>query len=423
MNKIKNKDDKHNLLLNCAHEFFWGLGLSFHTVYAIIPLFLKQLGAPQGICLSIAGLWSILVAFPQLFTAVVGRNIKDIKRAVIRVHIFAMPPIFIAGFIFAFFAPTGPNVWMLYYICFILYGVGIGIIIPIWTDFLNHTFSSSNRGKYLGISFAWNSVGGFFGGFAVRYLLNSNVPFPQNFGWGFLIFFNCILIGTILFKWYNIKTNKEISKNRSINDFMIETKEIINKNYNFRNYLISRIFLTANYPAISLYAIYSQNKFGFDIGEAGIFVILNVFASGIGSLFSGWLGDSYGHKISILFSFMAYLMALLIALLSKNMVHVYIVFLFLGLGLGAFMPSAMNLIYKFADGGDNKIYMALTDTVLAPFTFLAITIVGSVSELIDTDIILIVIGAFLIIGIFIMIFFVDDPSNQQKKQIISYNAR
>ena len=423
MNKIKNKDDKHNLLLNCAHEFFWGLGLSFHTVYAIIPLFLKQLGAPQGICLSIAGLWSILVAFPQLFTAVVGRNIKDIKRAVIRVHIFAMPPIFIAGFIFAFFAPTGPNVWMLYYICFILYGVGIGIIIPIWTDFLNHTFSSSNRGKYLGISFAWNSVGGFFGGFAVRYLLNSNIPFPQNFGWGFLIFFNCILIGTILFKWYNIKTNKEISKNRSINDFMIETKEIINKNYNFRNYLISRIFLTANYPAISLYAIYSQNKFGFDIGEAGIFVILNVFASGIGSLFSGWLGDSYGHKISILFSFMAYLMALLIALLSKNMVHVYIVFLFLGLGLGAFMPSAMNLIYKFADGGDNKIYMALTDTVLAPFTFLAITIVGGVSELIDMDIILIVIGAFLLIGIFIMIFFVADPSNQDKKQIISYNAR
>ena len=423
MNKIKNKNDKHNLLLNSAHEFFWGLGLSFHTVYAIIPLFLKQLGAPQGICLSIAGLWSILVAFPQLFTAVVGRNIKDIKRAVIRVHIFAMPPIFIAGFIFAFFAPTGPNAWMLYYICFILYGVGIGIIIPIWTDFLNHTFSSSNRGKYLGISFAWNSVGGFFGGFAVRYLLNSNVPFPQNFGWGFLIFFNCILIGTILFKWYNIKTNKEISKNRSVNDFMIEIKEIINKNYNFRNYLISRIFLTANYPAISLYAIYSQNKFGFDIGEAGIFVILNVFASGIGSLFSGWLGDSYGHKISILFSFMAYLMALLIALLSKNMVHVYIVFLFLGLGLGAFMPSAMNLIYKFADGGDNKIYMALTDTVLAPFTFLAITIVGGVSELIDMDIILIVIGAFLLIGIFIMIFFVDDPSNQDKKQIISYNAR
>ena len=418
-----NNQDRHNLILNCAHEFFWGIGLSFHTLYAIIPLFLKQLGAPQGICLSVAGLWSILVAFPQLFTAIIGRNIKNIKRTVIGVHIFAMPPIFFAGFIFAFFAPSGPYSWVLYYICFILYGIGIGIIIPIWTEFLNHTFSINKRGKYLGISFAWNSIGGFFGGFAVRLVLNSNIPFPQNFGWGFLIFFTCILIGTILFKWYHIKLDRNNHKNRSINDFLSETKSIIKTDFNFRNYLISRMFLTANYPAISLYAVYTQNKFDFDISEAGVFVIINVIASGAGSLLSGWIGDLYGHKNSILLSFISYLMALLVALLANNMFHVYIIFLFLGLGLGAFMPSAMNLIYKFADGGDNKIYMALTDTILAPFTFLAITIVGSISEFINMEIILMGIGIFLLIGIFIMIFFVDDPSNMHKKQIISYNVR
>ena len=415
--------DRHNLILNCAHEFFWGIGLSFHTLYAIIPLFLKQLGAPQGICLSVAGLWSILVAFPQLFTAIIGRNIKNIKRTVIGVHIFAMPPIFFAGFIFAFFAPSGPYSWVLYYICFIFYGIGIGIIIPIWTEFLNHTFSINKRGKYLGISFAWNSIGGFFGGFAVRLVLNSNIPFPQNFGWGFLIFFTCILIGTILFKWYHIKLDRNNHKNRSINDFLSETKSIIKTDFNFRNYLISRMFLTANYPAISLYAVYTQNKFDFDISEAGVFVIINVIASGAGSLLSGWIGDLYGHKNSILLSFISYLMALLVALLANNMFHVYIIFLFLGLGLGAFMPSAMNLIYKFADGGDNKIYMALTDTILAPFTLLAITIVGSISEFINMEIILMGIGVFLLIGIFIMIFFVDDPSNMHKKQIISYNVR
>ena len=417
------KKDKHNLILNCAHEFFWGIGLSFHTVYAIIPLFLKQLGAPPGICLSVAGLWSILVAFPQLFTAIIGRNIKDIKRAVISVHVFAMPPIFFAGFIYAFFAPPGIYSWVIYYICFILYGLGIGIIIPIWTEFLNHTFSVNKRGKYLGISFAWNSIGGFFGGFAVRLVLSSNIPFPQNFGLGFLIFFTCILIGTILFKWYHIDIDTKNYNNRSISEFLNETKSIIKTDYNFRNYLISRIFLTANYPAISLYAIYTQNKFDFDISEAGIFVIINVVASGFGSLISGWTGDLYGHKSSILLSFISYFIALVVALLAKNMLHVYIIFLFLGLGLGAFMPSAMNLIYKFADGGDNKIYMALTDTALAPFTFLAITIVGSISTFISMEIILMVIGVFLLIGILTMIFFVDDPSNMRKKQVISYNTR
>ena len=415
MPKNDSNQDRHNLILNCIHEFFWGVGISFHTVYAIIPLFLKQLGAPQGVCLSVAGLWSILVAFPQLFTAIIGRNIVNIKRAVIRVHFFAMPPIFFAGFMFAFFAPTGQYAWVFYYVCFIFYGIGIGIIIPIWTEFLNHTFSVKKRGKYLGISFAWNSIGGFCGGFAVRLILNSNIPFPQNFGWGFLIFFSCILIGTITFKWYNIKSNKKISKHRTVKDFLFETKSIIKTNFNFRNYLISRIFLTANYPAISLYAVYTQNKFNFDISEAGVFVIINVVASGFGSLFAGWVGDLYGHKNAILLSFVSYLFALIVALLAKNIFHVYVIFLFLGLGLGAFMPSAMSLIYKFADGGDNKIYMALTDTILAPFTFLAITIVGGISEIIDMQTILIVIAAFLVIGILIMIFLVDDPNNKYKK--------
>ena len=49
MPKVSTKDDHHNLILNCLHEFSWGFGMAFHTLYAIIPLFLKQLGAPQAV--------------------------------------------------------------------------------------------------------------------------------------------------------------------------------------------------------------------------------------------------------------------------------------------------------------------------------------------------------------------------------------
>ena len=419
MPKVSIKDDYHNLILNCFHEFSWGFGLAFHTLYAIIPLFLKQLGAPQGISLSVAGLWSILVAFPQLFTAIIGRNIIDIKRAVIGAHMFALPPIFCAGFIFAFIAPTGSYAWVFYYTCFIFYGIGIGIIIPIWTEFLHHTFSKKKRGTYLGISFAWNSIGGFIGGFAVRSILNSKIPFPQNFGWGFLIFFGCITIGTVLFIGYRINTPKTLRKKRTIADLIAETKSIIKTSTNFRNYLLARIFLTANYPAISLYAIYTQNKFGFDLSEAGIFIIINVVTSGIGSFLAGLIGDGYGHKTGIMLSFFSYLAAVITALLATNMLFVYTIFVFLGFGLGSFMPSAMNLIYDFARKGDNKIYMALTDTSLAPFTFLAIIIVGSMSGVINTETILTGIGIFLVIGILLLMFRVKDPKHHLDNQPIA----
>ncbi|GIS70958.1 MAG: hypothetical protein CM1200mP10_05350 [Candidatus Neomarinimicrobiota bacterium] len=84
------------------------------------------------------------------------------------------------------------------------------------------------------------------------------------------------------------------------------------------------------------------------------------------------------------------------------MLFVYTIFVFLGFGLGSFMPSAMNLIYDFARGGDNKIYMALTDTSLAPFTFLAIIIVGSMSGVINTETILTGIGIFLVKGYYFL---------------------
>jgi MFS family permease len=105
------------------------------------------------------------------------------------------------------------------------------------------------------------------------------------------------------------------------------------------------------------------------------------------------------------------------------MLFVYTIFVFLGFGLGSFMPSAMNLIYDFARDGDNKIYMALTDTCLAPFTLLSIIIIGSMSRVINAEPILTGIGIFLVIGILFLIFRVKDPKhyldNQSIAQIIS----
>ena len=140
----------------------------------------------------------------------------------------------------------------------------------------------------------------------------------------------------------------------------------------------------------------------------------------MGSFLSGWIGDRYGHKTGILLSFFSYLAAIIAALLATNMLFVYTIFLFLGFGLGSFMPSTMNLIYDFARKGDNKIYMALTETCLAPFTFFAIIIVGGMSGIISNDTILSSIGIFLVIGILLLIFRVKDPKHHLNDQLITH---
>ena len=86
MTEFTLRDHTHNLKYNLMHEFCWGFGIAFHTLYAIVPLFLRELRAPESIAVSTAGLFSILIALPTLLIAALGRNIHNIKRAVIGFH-------------------------------------------------------------------------------------------------------------------------------------------------------------------------------------------------------------------------------------------------------------------------------------------------------------------------------------------------
>ena len=62
MKELTLKDHRKNQKFNIIHEFFWGFGTAFHTIYAVVPIFLKKLGAPEAIAVSSTGIFSILIA-------------------------------------------------------------------------------------------------------------------------------------------------------------------------------------------------------------------------------------------------------------------------------------------------------------------------------------------------------------------------
>ena len=408
MSGLSLKDHYKNQKFNNLHEFFWGFGTAFHTVYAVVPLFLKELGAPNVIATSSAGLFSIIIAMPMLFTAALTRNVTNMKKMVISAHFTILIVTFILGYIFTF-SGIGKSLiaWKIYFILFIIYSLSIGIIVPIWADFLEKTTKRSLRGKFFGVGFAFNSLGAFGGGILLKFLLETSIPFPKNFGYGFIILFFCLSIGTFFFAFY--KEKKQNKSNTSFNQFKIETKQIIKNRPNFHRYLFSRIFYCATLPALGLYAVFCQKKFGFNISEIGLFTVLNVISMGISSYISGYLGDKHGHKISMLIAYSFHLIAVILALLSKNMFWVYFIFISIGAGQGAFMPSAMNLIYDFADLEDKKTYMALIDSFLAPFSLMFLVGIGFLITKNQFVLSFCIIGFCLLIALLILYFFVKDP--------------
>jgi len=403
-------DHNHNLKYNLIHEFFWGFGIAFHTLYAVVPLFLRELGAPESIAVSTTGLFSILIALPTFIIATLGRNIHHIKKAVILTHIIILMVAFGMGFTFTIFdSEQIQTAWKIYFSYFILYSLSIGIIIPIWAEFLNQSTLKSERGKFFGLGFALNSVGSLAGGFILRFLLSSNIQFPRNFGIGFFILFISLTIGTFMFMFFRVKAHKKEHRHKTVKDFITETKAIVIGHKNFQKYILSRIFFAAYLPGVGLYAIYCQDKFNFDVSQAGIFTIMNVIASGFTSYVVGILGDRMGHKSGMMVAYLFHFIAVLLAVFSQNMLWVYAIFMAIGAGQGAFMPSAMNLIYDFAEERDTKIYMALVDTVLAPFVVIYILSIGYIVRVGNYTLSLYIIGTSLLLGIALLHFVVRDP--------------
>tara|TARA_A100001037_G_scaffold73952_1_gene66170 strand:+ start:13080 stop:14369 length:1290 start_codon:yes stop_codon:yes gene_type:complete len=418
MPEFTSSDHQHNLKYNLAHEFFWGFGLAFHTIYAIVPLFLRELGAPESLIVSTPGIFSLLIAIPMLFIAAIGRNIINIKKAVILAHGFILIVTFAMGYTFCFSVlDTATIAWKIYFFYFLIYAFSIGIVVPIWADFLNQSTLKSERGKFFGLGFAFHSIGSFIGGFALRYLLNSNIHFPQNFGIGFMTLFISLTIGTILFIPFRVKSKKINKSYKTVRNFIQETFIIILKHQNFQNYILSRIFYTACLPGMGLYAVYCQDRFEFDISEAGVFTILNVLAASLASFLAGKLGDEYGHKSAMMVAYLGHFLAVILAIFAQNMIWVYGIFIFIGIGQGAFMPSAMNLIYDFAENRDTKIYMGLVDTLLAPFVLAYIVGIGYLIQFGQYETALAILGSSLFIGIILLQFLVKDP-NHDKNQLI-----
>ena len=167
------QDHNHNLRYNLIHEFFWGFGIAFHTIYAVVPLFLRNLGAPESVAMASAGLYSILIALPMLAIAGLGRNIHNIKRAVILVHCLTLVVLFLMGFTFTWVNISNiDSAWIIYFIHFLFYGLSIGVVVPVWAEFLNKTTLITERGRFFGLGFAFNSIGSFTGGIALRILLD-----------------------------------------------------------------------------------------------------------------------------------------------------------------------------------------------------------------------------------------------------------
>jgi|FLOH01.1.fsa_nt_gi MFS family permease len=371
------KQHNRNLIFNILGEGLWGFATAFHNINSVVPVILKNLDAPPALIGMIPGGFILLLGLPQLFAVRLFREHTDIRKLNITLHyLMAIPISLLVILFFIFQLSPAVSVW-LYIVVWFLFSLSVGILIPVWADFLASASIPSHRGRFFGITFSFNSIMGMMGGVVLHYILeNSSYSFPRNFGLGFVIMLFSSLLGT----WF-------LSNQKMLQDFKPEAKPrtpilaglkiIFKENVNFRNYLFARMLGGAFVMPLAFYAIDMQARYDLSISTAGTFTVFLVMGTSIFSLLFGFLSDKINRKIVVSFFFIGHLLALLIAIFLDTPWAGNLLFFCIGLAMGAQQSSFMIYVYEFAgEKGDRQLYYASVDSALAPVLLLYIIISG-----------------------------------------------
>ncbi len=400
-----------NTVFNALAEGMWGFAFAFHNMQSVIPVFLATLGASAWLIGMIPGGFVILLALPQLASATVFRGYLNVKKLNLLLHM-ALAPFALGMVIFFFFLEmTGPKAILLYMLMFIGYSLAIGVLVPVWADFLASVTVASRRGRFFGITFTANALMGMVGGYCLKLILESGrYTFPANFGLGWLIMVIGITIGTSFF--FFMKTiNEPKVPDADQGRWWQRILRIYTRNPNFRQYIYSRMFGAAAMMPVAFYAIDIQARYDLPVSSVGSFTFFLVFGTAIFNYLLGYLGDTVNRKLSVSFYFTGHILALLVALFLDHVWAGYLIFFIIGMANGSMQSSFMVFVYEFAgESGDRKLHYAALDTAVAPVLFLFISVAGLIVESYGYSTLYYIALASMLAGLGLFVFKVRQPT-------------
>ncbi len=279
------KDHKHevgNFTLNTAGistvEFFWGLGLPLVLESTFLQLFLKELGASSFLISFVPGFFFIGQAFFGLVSAYRTRALTKKRRSVLLYHLY--PAIFISGFGFFLLATSGFSKYTLP-VFFISYGVfnfGIGMVLPVWQNYLVKLFSEKTVLPALSVMFIAQTAGRLISSFLLAGYFTDKEVTPESSTILFLLCGALFFFGSFGFLLTKEPETEDSAETRDAMGtgffkYILNSIEIIIKDRNLLKFLFGDLELYAIITVLSFYANYAVQYHGISAAAAaGIFV-------------------------------------------------------------------------------------------------------------------------------------------------------
>ncbi len=426
--------ERQNAARYTLGEGIWGLGMGFIAPLTVMPLLLRELGAGPvelGLFYSMASAGFLLT---QPFGLFISRHGAGKKSFMLYFNASVTLPVFL--FMAAILLFLGGNEHHFRLLrtfllsAFSLRMLSIGLILPIWQDWVYGLFQTQNRGLVTGLYAAFSALGVMAGTFAASYI-RQTVPFPNSYVVLFLaasFFFALSFTAFSSVEQGIVPIEAQYLKRPGLKE-IIHRFSLSLRDTNFLNYLIGRLLLTAGGVAIAFYALYFQGEAGGSLSESTI-IALGAFImlpQAVSSYWLGQIGDRRGHRWGVVFGAFAQVASIVVVMAGSGIIACLLSFLLLGMAYAAGWVSHQNFIYETCPHDNRLAHITISSLVLSPLLIFMPIGAGSIVSAVGIKWTMAICLFLSIIGALYLLFFVDEPRllilGRRRKKLPSWLLR
>lgn len=362
MNRVRERLD--NFWLGVANGALVNAGEAFYHSGLVLAPFLAMLGAhPVVIGLVPAirvGMWYI----PQLIVA----NMVAHKTETLPVYhrtSFSRVSSLVVMTIAVFLAGAASNQII---IAIVLGGITLNAIaggiggVP-FADVTAKIVPHNRLGTFWALR---NSIGGALAlgaGFLLRYILDSNVAFPTNFGIIFAIGTFISALGYLSFSMVREPPGVPGERQPFIG-VLRGIPKLLSTDVNLRFFLSARFFGLAALLAEPFFAVYAINVLGAPASIVGIWVIWTTLSTIVSNLIFRFPANRGSNVSLIRFGYVLFAAMGLSAFFISDWRIFFVVFMLTSAANAAVSNAAQNILYVLAPQGARAMYIGLANTVL-----------------------------------------------------------
>jgi len=350
-------------------EFFWGLASPVIFESAFLQIFLKQMGASNKTVGLIPSILAAGIMLSSLLSAWLTSHLVHKKRAVILTHMAASIPFLLFGVILPYIDVS--HRVEVFLAAYILFALALGIVLPLWQNFIVKIFSQSNTLKANSIMMTTQIFARMIGSF---FIFKSVEKFSFSTMSSSLIF---IAVGIIYFTGSSLfiivheqpaYTTGQRTKPHNLKTMTAAADHIFrNKNYLF--YLAGMTESYATVAVLSFYANYAVEFKGIEKEvAAGLFVGCIYFAGVLTNVFLGWL-NFFSLKTKFIIARTAAVTGTLLLLVSDTLSFFLLVSFIFGIARAVNQSANAPSVKLLSGLEDATDYFAISSILIFPVSF------------------------------------------------------